>query len=140
MIKSIRIKKFRQLENVYEENIGMINELFGSNGSGKTSFISFISWLIYGETIDYGKNDDMNIDTFKPFELIGGEIECDNDYYVVYVNNYKIRSSYSLQRLKEYLVDDHFPSIRKSTLPSVVFNVTYKINLNSLSEFLVREV
>lgn len=80
MIKSIRIKKFRQLENVYEENIGMINELFGSNGSGKTSFISFISWIIYGETIDYGKNDDMNIDTFKPFELIGGEIECDNDF------------------------------------------------------------
>lgn len=80
MIKSIRIKKFRQLENVYEEKIGLINELYGSNGSGKTSFISFISWIIYGETLDYGKNDDMNIDTFKPFELISGEIECDNDF------------------------------------------------------------
>ena len=80
MIKSIRIKKFRQLENVNEENIGLINELYGSNGSGKTSFISFISWVLWGETLDYGKNDDMNIDTFKPFELIGGEIEFDNDF------------------------------------------------------------
>ena len=80
MIKSIRIKKFRQLENVNEEKIGLINELYGSNGSGKTSFISFISWILWGETLDYGKNDDMNIDTFKPFELIGGEIEFDNDF------------------------------------------------------------
>lgn len=80
MIKSIRIKKFRQLENVNEGNIGLINELYGSNGSGKTSFISFISWVLWGETLDYGKNDDMNIDTFKPFELIGGEIEFDNDF------------------------------------------------------------
>ena len=80
MIKSIRIKKFRKLENVNEENIGLINELYGSNGSGKTSFISFISWILWGETLDYGKNDDMNIDTFKPFELIGGEIEFDNDF------------------------------------------------------------
>jgi hypothetical protein len=30
--------------------------------------------MLYGETLDYGKNDDMNIDTHKPNELIGGEI------------------------------------------------------------------
>lgn len=83
-IKSINIKKFRQLENVFEENVGLINELYGSNGSGKTSFISFITWLLYGETLDYGKNDDMNIDTFKPYELIGGEITLfDDDREVV---------------------------------------------------------
>ena len=73
-IKSINIKKFRQLENVFEENVGLINELYGSNGSGKTSFISFITWLLYGETLDYGKNDEMNIDSYKPYETIGGEI------------------------------------------------------------------
>ena len=55
MIKSIRIKKFRKLENVNEENIGLINELYGSNGSGKTSFISFISWVLWGETLDMVK-------------------------------------------------------------------------------------
>ena len=71
-IKSINIKKFRQLENVFEENIGLINELYGSNGSGKTSFISFITWLLYGETLDYGKNDEMNIDSYKPYDTIGG--------------------------------------------------------------------
>lgn len=77
-ITKVNIKKFRQLENVVEENIGLINELYGSNGSGKTSFISFITWLLYGETLDYGKNDDMNIDTFKPYELISGEIELED--------------------------------------------------------------
>ena len=77
-IKRIAINKFRKLENINENNIGLINELYGSNGSGKTSFISFITWIIYGETLDYGKNDEMNIDTFKPYDLIGGEIELDD--------------------------------------------------------------
>lgn len=77
-IKRININKFRKLENINENNIGLINELYGSNGSGKTSFISFVTWMIYGETLDYGKNDDLNIDTFKPYELISGEIQLDN--------------------------------------------------------------
>ena len=79
-ITKINIKKFRKLENVVVEDLGLINELYGSNGSGKTSFISFITWLIWGETLDYGKNDDMNIDTYNPNELISGEITLkDND-------------------------------------------------------------
>ncbi len=78
-IKEISIKKFRQLENVEETNIGKINELYGSNGSGKTSFISFITWVLFDETLDYGKNNDMNIDSFNPDELIGGYIVLAND-------------------------------------------------------------
>lgn len=83
-ITKINIKKFRKLENVVVEDLGLINELYGSNGSGKTSFISFITWLIWGETLDYGKNDDMNIDTYNPNELISGEITLkDNDVEMV---------------------------------------------------------
>lgn len=77
-ITKIVIDKFRKLENITENNIGTINELYGSNGSGKTSFISFISWMIYGETLDYGKNDDMNIDSFNPEEYISGSIYFSN--------------------------------------------------------------
>lgn len=78
-IKNVNIKKFRQLENVEETKFGLVNELYGSNGCGKTSFISFITWILFGETLDYGKNDDMNIDSYKPFELIGGEITLENN-------------------------------------------------------------
>ena len=80
MITKIKIKKFRKLENVNENNIGLVNELYGSNGCGKSSFINFISWMIYGETLDYDTNDDMNIDVNKNEEFIGGLIECDNEY------------------------------------------------------------
>lgn len=89
MIKEIYIKKFRQLEDVKEDKLGKINELYGSNGCGKTSFISFITWIIYGETLDYGKTDDKNIDEFKPFELISGEITLDNDYSFSRVYGYE---------------------------------------------------
>lgn len=76
-IVKIAIEKFRQLEDV-ELDTGLINELYGSNGAGKTSFISFISWMLYGETLDYGKNDDMNIDSYKPNDFIGGAIYLSN--------------------------------------------------------------
>ena len=79
-IKKIKIDKFRKIENVEIDKFGIVNELFGSNGCGKTSFISFITWIIYGETLDFGTNDEMNIDTFNPNEYISGEITFDNDY------------------------------------------------------------
>lgn len=79
-IKKIKIDKFRKIENVEIDKFGIVNELFGSNGCGKTSFISFITWIIYGETLDFGTNDEMNIDTFNPNEYISGEITFDDDY------------------------------------------------------------
>ncbi len=84
-ISKINIKKFRTLENLVVEGnqIGLINELYGSNGSGKTSFISFISWMLYGETLDFGKDDEMNVDTFNPEENLSGEITLENDEDIV---------------------------------------------------------
>ena len=39
---------------------------------------------LFGETLDYGKSDDMNLDTYKPYELISGEITLfENDREVV---------------------------------------------------------
>ena len=42
--------------------------------------------------------------------------------------------------LTEYLISDDFPCLNKKNIPSVIFNVKYKINLNSLDSFLVNEV
>lgn len=55
------------------------------------------------------------------------------------VNLYKNRNSYTYQKNKNYLINDEFPSLKKSNIPSVVFSVNYKINLNSLDAFLIEE-
>lgn len=56
------------------------------------------------------------------------------------VTIYKNRNSYTCQNSKIYIIDDDFPSLKKSNIPSVVFSVNYKINLNSLDKFLVKGV
>lgn len=73
-IVKLEIKKFRKIEDLVVENVGLVNEIYGSNGCGKTSLISFITWMLYGETLDYGKSDDMNIDSFNPYDNISGKI------------------------------------------------------------------
>lgn len=55
------------------------------------------------------------------------------------INLYNNRNSYTCQNNKNYLINDKFPSLKKSNIPSVVFSVNYKINLNSLDEFLIEE-
>ena len=58
----------------------------------------------------------------------------------VNINDYKNRNSYTCQQIKKYKITDDFPCLRKSNIPSVIFNVKYKLNLNSLGSFLVDEV
>ena len=55
------------------------------------------------------------------------------------LNLYKDRNKYTLINLKTYAIDDSFPSLKKENIPTCVFNVKYKINLNSLGEYLVKE-
>ena len=56
------------------------------------------------------------------------------------VNTYKHKNSYTVQKIKKYKVSDDFPCLSKKNIPSIIFNVKYKINLNSLDSFLVDEV
>lgn len=55
------------------------------------------------------------------------------------INQYKNRNSYTCQSIKIYNIDENFPCLRKNNIPSVVFNVSYKINLNSLDKYLLKE-
>ena len=78
-IKEIVINKFRGLQDIKVNSIGSINELYGSNGSGKTSFISFITWVLFDQTLDFGKNNDMNLDSYNSEDLISGYIVLANE-------------------------------------------------------------
>lgn len=134
-ISEINIKKFRQLENINESNIGLINELYGSNGCGKTSFISFITWMIYGETIDYGKNDDMNIDSYKPNELIGGDIVLTNKD-----NGEKIKLSreYGYNELNKKINNFYVNDRKVSRQDDYYYQVNKGFNLNNLDNIKIK--
>ena len=134
-ISEINIKKFRQLENINESNIGLINELYGSNGCGKTSFISFITWMIYGETIDYGKNDDMNIDSYKPNELIGGDIVLTNKD-----NGEKIKLSreYGYNDLNKKINNFYVNDRKVSRQDDYYYQVNKGFNLNNLDNIKIK--
>ena len=58
----------------------------------------------------------------------------------VNINTYKCNNSYTIQKVKKYLISDDFPCLSKKNIPSIIFNVKYKINLNSLDSFVVDEV
>lgn len=55
----------------------------------------------------------------------------------VNLHTYKYNNSYTIQNIKKYLISDDFPCLNKKNIPSIIFNVKYKINLNSLDSFLV---
>lgn len=55
------------------------------------------------------------------------------------INGYRPRNSYTLISEKTYLIDDNFPALTKKNIPNVVFNVKYKINMNTLDKFLKKE-
>lgn len=127
-IKSVEINKFRKLEDVKVDNIGLVNELNGSNGTGKTSFISFLTWMFYGETLDYGANDEMNIDTFNPNKYIGGKVMFDNDYSLA--RTYGINEDGSIKN--DYFYNDRKCKSKTEYLECVkdVFNIT-NVNIDN---------
>lgn len=69
-IKEVYIKSFRALRDVKYDNIGLINEIYGKNGCGKTTTIEALNWMLSGETLDYGEKDDGNIDDLNHNELL----------------------------------------------------------------------
>lgn len=54
-------------------------------------------------------------------------------------HTYKVKNKYTIQSKKIYHVNEEFPSLKKSNIPNVIYDVKYKINLNSLNEFLLKE-
>ena len=51
------------------------------------------------------------------------------------LNSYVPKYKFTLQTTKQYVVDESFPCITSSTIPIGVYDVEYKLKLNTLSHF-----
>lgn len=84
MITKLEIKNFKGIENATFDKIGLVNCIYGKNGSGKTSVLDCILWLLTGATLTFGdsnKVDDKCVCTNKPNQLINAKITIDDDTF-----------------------------------------------------------
>ena len=71
-IKSLKITKFRAIENVSFEFGNGINAFSGENGIGKTTIIDSILWILSDETMITGLDNTKNLDdndSTKPIQV-----------------------------------------------------------------------
>lgn len=136
MITKISITKFRKLENVVEDKIGLVNELYGSNGCGKTSFINFINWVLIGETQDFGKNDDSNLDDTNYYENIGGEIivKSTNDKEYTFARNYGYDEDTN-KKSNDYFVNGRKVKNQKEYFASIEECFNLNLNIKPIKDF-----
>ena len=57
----------------------------------------------------------------------------------VNIKNYSSNNKYTCIYKREYIIDNDFPCLKKTNIPNVVFDVKYKINLNTLDKYLKKE-
>lgn len=55
------------------------------------------------------------------------------------LDEYKSRFNFSIEKEILYLVNDEFPKIIKGNIPNSIHDVSYKLNVSSLGEFMVEE-
>ena len=60
MITKLSIKNFRGMESAEYDHFGLINSIYGKNGSGKSTVLDCLMWMITGETLTFGKNASVN--------------------------------------------------------------------------------
>ena len=52
---------------------------------------------------------------------------------------YTDKNIYTVQNSVKYLVNNNFPCIRKKDLPDQIFDVKYRLNLSTLSRFIIKD-
>lgn len=60
MITKLSIKNFRGIESAEYDNFGLINSFYGKNGSGKSTVLDCLMWMITGETLTFGNSASVN--------------------------------------------------------------------------------
>ena len=125
-IKSLKITKFRALENIeFEFKDGCINAFSGENGIGKTTILDSILWIMADDTLITGLDNTKNLDDNKPKELIkveltfvksnGMEVELRREYQPKYTKEGEF-SSYSNKfwiNDGSYSATEYFERIKK---------------------------
>ena len=77
MITKLSIKNFRGIEKAEYDNFGFVNAIYGRNGSGKSTVLDCLMWMITGETLTFGNSASVNdkcISETSPNSLIDCEI------------------------------------------------------------------
>lgn len=105
-IKEVYIKSFRALRDVKYDNIGLINEVYGKNGCGKTTTIEALNWMLSGETLDYGEKDDGNIDDLNHNELLDVTITMNDGQTLQRKFGYKLQESGEETQVNYFYAND----------------------------------
>lgn len=124
IIKKMKIKKFRGVENVEFDFLNSLNAFSGENGIGKTTLLDSILWVLCDETLICGKTNSSNLDDNDikaPLEVEldlvkadGSELILKRNYYAKfnndvfddYVNKFSINDA-------NYSVSDYFKRIKQ---------------------------
>lgn len=105
-IKEVYIKSFRALRDVKYDNIGLINEVYGKNGCGKTTTIEALNWMLSGETLDYGEKDDGNIDDLNHNELLDVTITMNDGQTIQRKFGYKLQENGEETQVNYFYAND----------------------------------
>lgn len=105
-IKEVYIKSFRALRDVKYDSIGLINEVYGKNGCGKTTTIEALNWMLSGETLDYGEKDDGNIDDLNHNELLDVTITMNDGQTIQRKFGYKLQENGEETQVNYFYAND----------------------------------
>lgn len=131
MITNLKIENFRDVHNVEYDRFGLINEFTGSNGTGKTTIIDCILWLLCDETIIFKNDNDKNVNTFQPNEIIECELTI-NDNVIKRKYGYKLNDDETITNINAFYINDRRVNTKKEYLSSI-YNFT-KFNVNALNK------
>lgn len=139
-IKELEIKSFRALKNVKYDNIGLVNKIYGKNGSGKTTTIEAINWVLSGETLDYGGTDELNINDLNPNEILDVKLTLSQGQTLQRKYGNKIQDNGNETLINYFYVNDVKCKNQKDYFDCVckAFNLNYKTQqkLNLISCFI----
>ena len=143
MVKKIRIKNFKSLEDV-EIEISQLNFLFGANSSGKSSFLKalmFLSKNLYRplqKEITFNISKDLNLNDFKQ-TVFGFDLQREISYNVEFEGDFEFPTKSVFMNSDHYFMNMPFvdmlgsshsrsnytdQSIAKESVP---YNIIYDI-------------
>ena len=115
------IKQFQHEGNLFDAQpygMGLINKTYLIKTKSKDGKIN--KYLL----------QNINNKTFFNINLLKMKVD---------LGSYKSKYFFSLQAVKQYKILDDFPKITRETLPTGVFNVKYRIHLDSIKQFEITE-
>ena len=125
MITNLKIVNFRDVHNVEYDRLGLINEITGSNGVGKTTILDCILWLLCDETLIFKTNNDKNINRLNPNEIIDCELTI-NDNVIRRKYGNQLNDDNTITPINAYYVNDRRVKTKNEYISSIYNFVCFK--------------